>query len=145
MFTRKANPDFKTYQAIYDDLEKSSLSTYNLLSMDQSVDLTKVTTVTTDDIDGVVETTSVSKSSSSKTCETVDGSVVKESSASETSSTTTKSVSTTKSTVTFSVDKSYKISYETGTYPLFGDYQILKDLKPEVVRYRCFDTSLLHV
>lgn len=137
MFTRDSCPDWDTYKHAYEDIKASGLSPSGLVSTDQSIDLTKVSTVTAEDIEGVVKT-SVTKSSSSSLSTSETSSTVDEeyesSSVSISSSTTTTTEETT-STVEFQLDTTYTILYEFGTYELFGEYKILKNLKPEIVRH----------
>lgn len=126
------------YQQAYKDIKDSGLCPNGLVSIDQSIDLTKVSTVTAEEIEGVVKS-SVTKSSSSSTSESSSNfDSDYESSSVTTSSSTTSTTVETSSTVEFTLDSSYTIQYEYGTYDLFGKYNILKDLKPEIVRYSIF-------
>lgn len=126
VLTRDSNPDYDVIKRAYTDILNSGLSPKYLMSIDQSPDLTTISTVTTDDIDGVI-TTSVTKSSSSHSIST-DGC---ESTISTSTSTTT--VETTASTVEFMPRLDYSIPYEYGVYDSFGDIKILKNLQADMV------------
>lgn len=132
MLSREMCPDWDVYKHAYEDIKNSGLSPYNLVSVDQSYDLSKITTVTAEEISGVVKT-SVTKSSTSESSSTVDEDY--ESMSVSTSSSTTTTTVETHSTVEFTLDATYKIQYDFGTYELFGEYKILKDLKAEIVRH----------
>lgn len=136
MFTRDANPTDSTYKKAYDDIMNSGLSPRYLMSVDQSIDLSTIPTVTKDDLEGVIET-SVTTSSTAK-------SISSDSDSTSVSSTSTTSTTTVVSTIDVPISPDFTIPYEYDTYDLFGDIKILKNLKPELVRNRttpveCFD------
>lgn len=126
MFTREANPDWSTYKKTYDDLLNSGLTPNNLMSIDQSVDLKTIQTVSDDDINGVITTKSVTTSSSTTTS---DGTTISSSS----------STTTTTSTVQFTLNSDYSIPYEFDTYDICGNYKILKNLPADAVRKHVYD------
>lgn len=126
MLSRKSNPDWSTYKKAYDDLKKSGINSRYLMSMDQSINLSDIPTITKDDLEGVVQTTSVTTSSTSKS--------ISSDSDSTSISTSSTSTTTTISSVEFTLKPDFKIPYEFGTHDLFGNIQILKNLSPEVVK-----------
>lgn len=118
--TRSPNPDWTTYKKAHDDLLASGINPYHLMSIDHSTDLSKIPTVTTDDINGVY--TSTTTTSSTTTSNGV----------------TTSSTSTTVSTVEFVLDSGYSIPYDYDVYDMCGSVKILKNLAPDVVRKRAY-------
>jgi hypothetical protein len=119
MFTRSPNPGPATYKRAFDDLKKSGINPYYLMSMDQSVDLISIPTVSIDELYGIT-TETVTKSTQVTSS---DGTVTTEQSTQV----------TTVSTIDFVPNPAYISPYEFDTSPLFGDIKIYKDLQPDVV------------
>lgn len=124
MLTIDSNPENSIIERAYKDILRSGLNPKYLISIDQSLDLTQIPTVTTDDIDGIVQK-SVTRSSSSTSIST-DGL--------DTTISTSSSMTTieTTSTVDFIPRIDYTIPYEYGVYDSFGDIKILKNLQPDM-------------
>lgn len=120
-FSRSPNPGPSTYKKVFDDLIKSGISPYNLMSMDQSVDFTNIPTVTPDELYGITQET-VTRSSSTTL---PDGTT-------KTSSSTT--TVTTVSTIDYVPNPNYVSPYDFDTTcSLFGDIKVLKNLPVDVV------------
>lgn len=130
MLSRDVNPGPEVYQKAFDDIRRSGLNPNFLMSIDQSINLSDIPTVTEDDLNGVIQTTSTTSSSTSKSISTTDSDIQISSSS---TSTSTSSTTTIVSTVEITLNPNFKIPYEFGTHDLFGDIQILKNLSPETV------------
>ncbi|CAI6343688.1 unnamed protein product [Macrosiphum euphorbiae] len=140
--TREANPKWSTYKKAYEDIERSGLSPNYLVSVDHSIDSMSAPTMTVPsmgpsitvpsmaptmpgDIDGIIQKTSVSTTSATKSISTDCGSTVTSSS---TSTTTT-------STVIIDKSPDFSGQYEFGQCDLYNGIQIYKNLdKPTIKR-----------
>lgn len=132
MFTREKNPSFDTYQKAFNDIRNSGLNPNTMISIDQSIDFSTIPSITEDQINGVVQKTTVrTKQSSSSTS---DGLVT--SSSSTTVEETTTEV--TASTVEFTLNPQFTIPYKFEAYPLSGNIKVLRDLTLQ-------DVSILNV
>jgi hypothetical protein len=120
VFTRSPSPSPATYKKAFDDLKKSGINPYYLMSMDQSVDLASIPTVSIDELYGI-------------TTETVTKSTQVTSSDGTTSQSSTTTTVTTVSTVNFVLNPNYVSPYEIDTSPLTGDIKILKLLDTDAV------------
>jgi len=128
VMTRDANPKWSTYKKAYEDIERSGLCSNYLISVDHSIDdsmpVPSMEPTIPGDIDGVIQKTSVSTTSSTKSISTDCGSTV------------TSSSSSTTTTSTVIIDKSSDFSslYELGQCDLYNGIQIYKNLdKPTVI------------
>lgn len=127
MFTRDSNPDFNLYRKAFQDIIDSGLDYRYLISIDQSIDLSSIPTVTQDDIEGIVQTsTTTSSSSKSISTDGMDNTII-------TSSSTSTTLQTTTSTVDFTLRPDYNIPFGFDKYDLSGDIKILKNLELDIV------------
>jgi len=129
VFTRDINPSKDIYQKAFNDIKRSGLCPKYLMSIDQSVVLSKVPTVTSEDIEGVIQTKTVTTSKTKSITTTHTDSDID-----STSSSTSMTTVTTVSTVEFTLNEDYNIPYEYDFYEHCGKIKILKNLKPEMVR-----------
>ncbi|XP_026815785.1 uncharacterized protein LOC113555557 [Rhopalosiphum maidis] len=140
VMTRDLIPKWSTYNKAFEDIQKSGLNPYHLISVDHSLDslpslptapsgplgpsVPSVPTITTGDINNVVQQTSVSKSSTTKSIST--------DSTSSTSTTSTTTVET--STVVIEISSDFTSTYEIGQCDLYNGIQILKSLDTKAIR-----------
>ncbi|XP_022163214.1 uncharacterized protein LOC111028766 [Myzus persicae] len=133
--TRDENPDWSTYKKVYEDIERSGLSPYYLVSVDHSIVPTSVPSlgvpsltvpslspITTGDINDVVEHTSVSSTSSSTK------SIVSDCSSSSSTSKSSSTTTTMKSTVIIEKSTEFTSLYQYAPCDLYQGIQILNGL-----------------
>lgn len=141
VLTRDSKPSCSTYKKAIDDIIRSGLRPNYLISIDQSVILSEVPTVTSDDIKGVVEKTTVTTSTTKSMTSYTDSDIDSDYGVSSSTSTTT--TVTTISTVEFTLNEDYTIPYNYDFYEYCGNVKILKNLKPEMVRIICFKNGMV--
>lgn len=141
MLTRANKPSYSTYKKAIDDIIRSGLCPNYLISIDQSVNLSEVPTVTLDDIKGVVEKTTVTKSTTKSTTSCTDSDI--DADFGHSSSTSTTTTVTTISTVEFTLNEDYTIPYDFDFYEHCGNVKILKNLQPETVRTICSKNGIV--
>lgn len=124
VFTRSENPDFITYQNAYNDILASGLNPYGLVSVDQSINLVTVPTVTEEEINGITKSTTI------KTEESSSSTVINGVETRSCSKKTTVETNTVASTFDVIVRPDFVYPYKFDTYPLAGNVKILRDLTP---------------
>ncbi|VVC39350.1 Calycin [Cinara cedri] len=131
MFTRSENPDYSTYKKAYDDIIASGLNPYGLMNVDQSIDLSSIPTVSQDDINGVVQKTTIKTEEREEKITSSDGLSSSLSSLS-TKQTTVETTSVSPFNVVLKPD--YVSPYQLDVYKYSQGIKILENLPPSEVR-----------
>lgn len=130
LITRDVNPSYETYKKACQDIERSQMNPYTLMSVDHSTNLDTRTTYTREDIDKLVKETTVTKSSTTSVSTDTGGNTVTTSQSSTTESTTKYS------SIDVPVNTSFMPKYKFTNCDLVGGMPVFKDLSPTDVSTR---------
>lgn len=117
-----------------DDIINSGLNPEYLMSINQIPDFTDLPYMTTEEIEDIDKTVSVSTSSSSSTRSISTNNNEFSSSIINKSSSYSSTTETSSSSVVFTLNQDYTIDYEYGPYDSLNGINILKNIKNELVR-----------
>lgn len=131
LLTRKPTVSPDVYRMACDDINNSGLNPYNMINVNHSIKLQDIPTVSQEDIDGVMQKTTVQTEKSSTSVST--DSTSSTGTVSGTGNTVTKSTSTTTDTTTtvssigMVARSDFTTQYKFETYKLVGNVKVITD------------------